>query len=65
MPMARGTWVMCQASGFPPTCSFYMRMAGHYVLMVSGTDEHGTAIQVQADKEGLTLPSRPPTSTTG
>jgi len=29
-------------------------MAGNDVLMVSGTDEHGTAIQVQADKEGLT-----------
>jgi methionyl-tRNA synthetase len=29
-------------------------MAGKNVLMVSGTDEHGTAIQVQADKEGLT-----------
>jgi len=31
-----------------------MRMAGHKVLMVSGTDEHGTPIQVQADKEGST-----------
>jgi methionyl-tRNA synthetase len=31
-----------------------MRMAGHAVLMVSGTDEHGTPIQVQADKEGVT-----------
>jgi methionyl-tRNA synthetase len=29
-------------------------MAGNKVLMVSGTDEHGTPIQVQADKEGLT-----------
>jgi methionyl-tRNA synthetase len=29
-------------------------MVGKNVLMVSGTDEHGTAIQVQADKEGLT-----------
>jgi methionyl-tRNA synthetase len=28
-------------------------MAGHQVLMVSGTDEHGTPIQVQADAEGL------------
>ena len=34
--------------------SRYQRMAGKNVLMVSGTDEHGTAIQVQADKEGLT-----------
>jgi methionyl-tRNA synthetase len=29
-------------------------MAGNRVLMVSGTDEHGTPILVQADKEGLT-----------
>src|SRR5882762_9145949 len=29
-------------------------MAGNDVLMVSGTDEHGTPIQVQADKEGVT-----------
>ena len=32
--------------------SRYMRMAGHDVLMVSGTDEHGTPILVLADKEG-------------
>jgi methionyl-tRNA synthetase len=29
-------------------------MAGDKVLMVSGTDEHGTPIQVQADAEGVT-----------
>jgi methionyl-tRNA synthetase len=29
-------------------------MAGNKVLMVSGTDEHGTPITVQADKEGIT-----------
>ncbi|APU12767.1 methionine--tRNA ligase [Actinoalloteichus fjordicus] len=34
--------------------SRYQRMAGNRVLMVSGTDEHGTPILVQADKEGLT-----------
>ena len=34
--------------------SRYMRMAGHDVLMVSGTDEHGTPILVAADKEGVT-----------
>src|SRR6476469_1745594 len=28
-------------------------MAGHRVLMVSGTDEHGTPILVQADQEGV------------
>ena len=31
----------------------YQRMAGNKVLMVSGTDEHGTPIQVQADEEGV------------
>jgi methionyl-tRNA synthetase len=34
--------------------SRYQRMMGNQVLMVSGTDEHGTPIQVQADKEGVT-----------
>ncbi|NYE35149.1 methionyl-tRNA synthetase [Nocardioides cavernae] len=33
--------------------SRFMRMAGHDVLMVSGTDEHGTPILVLADNEGL------------
>ncbi len=32
--------------------SRYMRMAGHDVLMVSGTDEHGTPILVLAEQEG-------------
>jgi methionyl-tRNA synthetase len=31
----------------------YQRMCGNPVLMVSGTDEHGTPIQVQADAEGV------------
>ena len=34
--------------------SRYQRMCGNPVLMVSGTDEHGTPIQVQADAEGVT-----------
>ncbi|NUO90861.1 MAG: methionine--tRNA ligase [Dermatophilaceae bacterium] len=34
--------------------SRYMRMAGHDVLMVSGTDEHGTPILVLAEEEGVT-----------
>lgn len=34
--------------------SRYMRMAGHEVLMVSGTDEHGTPILVLAEQEGVT-----------
>ena len=32
----------------------YERMKGNDVLMVSGTDEHGTPILVEAEKEGLT-----------
>jgi methionyl-tRNA synthetase len=32
----------------------WARMAGHEVLMVSGTDEHGTPITVEADAEGVT-----------
>ena len=35
--------------------SRYMRMAGHEVLMVSGTDEHGTPILVLAEQEGATV----------
>ena len=35
--------------------SRYQRMAGNRVLMISGTDENGTPIQVQADAEGVTL----------
>ena len=31
----------------------YERMKGNDVLMVSGTDEHGTPILVEADKEGV------------
>ena len=33
----------------------YQRMSGANVLMVSGTDEHGTPLLVQADKEGVTV----------
>src|SRR5512146_2971025 len=31
----------------------YHRLAGHDVLMVSGSDAHGTPITVDADKEGI------------
>src|SRR4029434_6502770 len=34
--------------------SRYHRMVGNRVLMVSGTDEHGTPILVAADREGRT-----------
>ncbi|HWH01012.1 MAG TPA: methionine--tRNA ligase [Pilimelia sp.] len=55
-PYANGPRHIGHVSGFgvpADVFSRYMRMAGHDVLMVSGTDEHGTPIQVQADKEGV------------
>ena len=55
-PYANGPRHIGHVSGFAlPSDMFsrYQRMAGNKVLMVSGTDEHGTPIQVQADKEGL------------
>jgi methionyl-tRNA synthetase len=55
-PYANGPRHIGHVSGFgvpSDVFSRYMRMAGHNVLMVSGTDEHGTPIQVQADAEGL------------
>ncbi|HEY5396450.1 MAG TPA: methionine--tRNA ligase [Trebonia sp.] len=55
-PYANGPRHIGHVSGFAlPSDMFsrYQRMAGNQVLMVSGTDEHGTPIQVQADKEGL------------
>ena len=56
-PYANGPRHIGHVSGFgvpSDVFSRYMRMAGHPVLMVSGTDEHGTPILVQADKEGMT-----------
>ena len=32
----------------------YHRMSGDKVLMVSGTDEHGTPITISANREGVT-----------
>src|SRR6266446_2057018 len=57
-PYANGPRHIGHVSGFALPCdmfSRYQRMAGNRVLMVSGTDEHGTPIQVQADKEGATV----------
>jgi methionyl-tRNA synthetase len=34
--------------------SRYMRMAGHDVVMASGSDEHGTPILIAADEAGMT-----------
>lgn len=56
-PYANGPRHIGHVSGFgvpSDVFSRYMRMAGHKVLMVSGTDEHGTPILVQADSEGAT-----------
>jgi methionyl-tRNA synthetase len=55
-PYANGPRHIGHVSGFALPCdmfSRYQRMAGQRVLMVSGTDEHGTPIQVQADAEGV------------
>ncbi|WP_345384479.1 methionine--tRNA ligase [Pseudonocardia yuanmonensis] len=56
-PYANGPRHIGHVSGFgvpSDVFSRFRRMAGDRVLMVSGTDEHGTPIQVQADAEGLT-----------
>ncbi|MDQ2750574.1 MAG: methionine--tRNA ligase [Actinomycetota bacterium] len=56
-PYANGPRHIGHVAGFGvPSDIFsrYQRLAGNHVLMVSGTDEHGTPIQVQADKEGVT-----------
>jgi methionyl-tRNA synthetase len=55
-PYANGPRHIGHVSGFgvpSDVFSRYQRMAGSNVLMVSGTDEHGTPITVQADKEGV------------
>jgi methionyl-tRNA synthetase len=55
-PYANGPRHIGHVAGFGvPSDIFsrYQRMAGNKVLMVSGTDEHGTPIQVQADHEGI------------
>ena len=56
-PYANGPRHIGHVSGFAVPAdvfSRFQRMVGNDVLMVSGTDEHGTAIQVKADSEGLT-----------
>ena len=56
-PYANGPRHIGHVAGFgvpSDVYSRYMRMAGHDVLMVSGTDEHGTPILVQAEQEGVT-----------
>jgi methionyl-tRNA synthetase len=56
-PYANGPRHIGHVSGFgvpSDVFSRFMRMSGHQVLMISGTDEHGTPISVQAEREGLT-----------
>ncbi len=55
-PYANGPRHIGHVAGFgvpSDVFSRYHRMAGNRVLMVSGTDEHGTPILVAADKEGV------------
>jgi len=55
-PYANGPRHIGHVAGFgvpSDVFSRYQRLAGNNVLMVSGTDEHGTPIQVQADREGV------------
>ena len=55
-PYANGPRHIGHVAGFgvpSDVFSRYMRMAGHEVLMVSGTDEHGTPILIAADEAGL------------
>ncbi|WP_159943976.1 MULTISPECIES: methionine--tRNA ligase [unclassified Nocardiopsis] len=56
-PYANGPRHIGHVSGFgvpSDVFSRFQRMSGNHVLMVSGTDEHGTPIQVLADQEGVT-----------
>ncbi|PDW01807.1 methionine--tRNA ligase [Candidatus Viridilinea mediisalina] len=56
-PYANGPRHIGHVAGFGvPSDIFarYHRLKGNYVLMVSGTDEHGTPITIAADNEGLT-----------
>jgi methionyl-tRNA synthetase len=56
-PYANGPRHIGHVAGFgvpSDVFSRYHRLAGNNVLMVSGTDEHGTPILVQADQEGVT-----------
>ncbi|CAA9250492.1 MAG: Methionyl-tRNA synthetase [uncultured Blastococcus sp.] len=56
-PYANGPRHIGHVSGFgvpSDVFSRYHRMTGDKVLMVSGTDEHGTPITVAADAEGVT-----------
>src|SRR3954454_17807144 len=55
-PYANGPRHIGHVAGFgvpSDVFSRYMRMAGHDVLMVSGSDEHGNPILIAAEEAGL------------
>ena len=55
-PYANGPRHIGHVAGFGVPSDVFSRaarMAGHDVLMVSGTDEHGTPILVQAEQDGV------------
>src|ERR1700738_669726 len=55
-PYAKSSTHVGQVVGaYLPADTFarYHRMAGNHVLMVSGSDEHGTPILVDAEKQGI------------
>ncbi|MDU0478187.1 methionine--tRNA ligase [Staphylococcus chromogenes] len=57
-PYANGPRHIGHVAGFGvPSDVFarFQRMRGANVLMISGTDEHGTPLLVQAEKEGVTV----------
>lgn len=57
-PYANGPRHIGHVAGFgvpSDVFSRYQRMRGRDVLMVSGTDEHGTPLLVQAEKEGTSV----------
>ena len=57
-PYANGPRHIGHVAGFGvPSDVFarFQRMRGRNVLMVSGTDEHGTPLLVQADKENVSV----------
>ncbi|MDO5076350.1 methionine--tRNA ligase [Corynebacterium sp.] len=57
-PYANGPRHIGHVAGFgvpSDVFSRYQRMSGADVLMISGTDEHGTPLLVQAEKEGVTV----------
>src|SRR6266571_3306660 len=65
-PYANGPRHIGHVAGFgvpSDVFSRYQRLAGNRVLMVSGTDEHGTPITVQADNEASPRASSPTATT--